>query len=126
MVSTASALDHDEGMTSPAQVQDHAPPRRGVREAAAVDAQHEVARLDAEPRRAAARANGRDAEAARVRRLEPHAEQLLAELRDLLLRDRLRRERDAALRSLAPHPERERLAARRALQMLVELSRAPH
>ena len=80
MVSTAPPLNHDQGVASPPQVERDAPPDRGARQAAAVDAEDAIAHLEADLRRAAAGAHGFDQRARPAGRAQVDAEQLLTEL----------------------------------------------
>src|SRR5262245_17449223 len=93
MVSTAAALNHDQGVATPPQVERDAPPDRRAGESPAVDAEDAVARLEADLRRSAAGAHGFDLRARGADGTQPDTEQLLAERVDLLLRDRARGDR---------------------------------
>ena len=125
MVSTASALNHDERVAPPPQIERDAPPDGRALSAAAVDAEHEVARLEADLRGAAAGPHGFDQEAGRVGR--PERERRAAARRARRLR---RPEWPARAIETARSGARarssssaRRLAGRRALEDLVELAR---
>jgi hypothetical protein len=79
MVSTATALNHDECVAASPQIQQRAPPVRAARQAPAVDAEDAIARLDADAGGPTAGPDARDAEAPVFFGLEPHAEKSLAQ-----------------------------------------------
>src|SRR5258706_15737461 len=107
MVSATPASNHDQRARKPLEREHGAAQRLRVGEGPAADREQDVAAVQPDLRRAAARAYAAHCEAAARVGLEREAEQLRDERRDVVLRDRLGAHRYLLSLAVAHRGERE-------------------
>src|SRR5688572_8484870 len=123
MVSAAPARNHDQRARLALQREDRAPQRLRVAERASADREQDVAALQPDLGRAAARAHAADREAAARCRLEREPEQIGQQRRDEALRDLLGAYGQLARLAIAHGRELDLLACGRAREALEEIAR---